>query len=289
MPEMDRPMLAYHRLSTDKSRLKNHLRTPSGNYLLSKARINSFFKADLYSKCDGVGLAQSSGVPIVHSWVADGTNFMSGSDNISAIQARYNCLFSRSRGTRGRDLKYMCARGCAQPETLNHMTQQCYASHGLRIRRHDDVCLYVIRSLQQKGFSVQSEPRFPYNHSFLKPDIVAYNSSNVFIIDFQVINDQFNLDLAHCNKVEKYSVLRPQLDPLRPNGSIFTSITVNWRGLVSPKSFASVTGSHLLRPGDFRVISARVLAWTRRLWRAHQSMSRRSPPRKNCQSNGRVP
>lgn len=71
----------------------------------------------------------------------------------------------------------------------------------------------------------------------MKPDLVVYNNSNTFNIDLQVINDQYSLDRARENKVGKYSVLNPQLDPLRPKGAIFTSLTTNWRGMIAPKVF----------------------------------------------------
>lgn len=112
------PMLYFHRLSLNRSRLCNPLSAQNGIILSSKSRINSFFKSDLYSIWDGAGLAQSSGVHVAHSWVADGSYLMSGSEYVSALQERYNCLINRSIGTRGRDISHLCARGCAQPETI---------------------------------------------------------------------------------------------------------------------------------------------------------------------------
>lgn len=282
------PMLAYHRLRFGRDRLWNLLRAPNGALLTSRTRIDTYFKRDLHARCDGLGLAQSSGVPIAHSWVSDGSSLMSGSEYISSIKVRYNCLFSRSRRSRGRDLIRYCSRGCAQPETMNHMLQVCYATHGLRVRRHNDICSYVKRSLEQKGLTVHFEPQFKYNDLVLKPDLVAYSNNNVFILDIQIINDQFNLRVAHMNKVTKYEVLRPQLDPLRPGGAVFMSLTVNWRGVFSVESFRLLTACHLLRPPDFRVLAARVLRWGFRLWHVHQHMTS-VIGKKDCPATRRVP
>lgn len=67
------PMPAYCRLSSNQSRLWSLMRAQNGTILSSKPRICSYFKSDLYSRCDGAGVAQSSCVAVAHSWVADGS------------------------------------------------------------------------------------------------------------------------------------------------------------------------------------------------------------------------
>lgn len=74
--------------------------------------------------------------------VGDGTSLMCGSEYISSIKVRYNCLFSRSRRTRRRALIRHCSRGYVMPETMNHILQICYATHGLHVRRHNDFFFY---------------------------------------------------------------------------------------------------------------------------------------------------
>lgn len=191
-----------------------------------------------HARCDGVRLARSSDVPSAHNWVSDGSIFMRAAEYVVAIQARYNYLFCLSRRTTGRSGNNLCSRGCAQPETLNHIVQACYTTHGLRIRRHDDLANYVKHSLTQKGLAVHSEPRFDVpGGTFMKPDLVAYSTNQTFLIDLQVRTDQFDLqvttdqfDFEKAHKPRsKSKIFRPQLDPLRPGGAIITSLTVNWR------------------------------------------------------------
>lgn len=79
-----------------------------------------------------------------------------------------------------------------KPETLNHVVQQCYSTHGMRIHRHDTLTNYLARSLVQKGFTVHREQLFQLpSCAKLKPDTMAYSVDQVLVIDTQVINDQY--------------------------------------------------------------------------------------------------
>lgn len=210
---------------------------PDESRLTSKARINSFFWHDFHSRCDGAGLRQTSIVPAASAWLTDGSSLMSGSEFIDAVHVQYNCLFSRAHATWGRDDNRLCSRGCRVPETLNHIVQQCFSNHGLRIKRHNAICKHIARSHEQKGYLVNEEPIFRMTDGRkLKPDIVAYNNDHSMIIDSQIINNQFPLTEAHRAKVEKYNVLIPQLQPLRPSGTLVTSFTMNWLGAIAVES-----------------------------------------------------
>lgn len=78
------------------------------------------------------------------------------------------------------------------------------------------------RSLEQKGYSVHNQPNFKDpTGTLLKPDI-AYSTDHSVLIDAQVINNQYPLDIAHENKVSKYSCLRGQLQHFQPQGTLIT-------------------------------------------------------------------
>lgn len=63
-------------------------------------------------------------------------------------------------------------------------------------------------------------------------------------------------------KVNKYEIVRPQLQPLRPNGvSSLLFLTYNWRGALSKDSAKFLLAFHILRSSDFKVIATRVLSW----------------------------
>lgn len=206
--------------------------------MTSKTRIASRWKLVLRRSCDGAGLSQMSDVPMASSWVVDGTDLLSGSDYLSCIHVRTNVPYCKSRVSRGRPcIGNLCSRGCQSPETLDHILQKCWSSHALRIRRHDNLCNYIARNLDNKGYSCHLEERHTLpSGQVLKPDITAYSENDILIIDAQVINDQFPLQEAHENKIKKYEPLKQQLTPLRPDGVKLTSLTLNWRGSISKDS-----------------------------------------------------
>lgn len=123
----------------------------------------------------GGDFRQTNSVLITNTWLSDGTSPMTGRNFISAVHIKYNCLYNKSCAFHGRDVDQHCSRGSNLPETLNHISKQCFSTLGLRIKRHDALSNYVKRSLTQRGYSVHSEPIFKVNNTKLKPDLVSYS------------------------------------------------------------------------------------------------------------------
>lgn len=187
-----------------------------GKTIRTSNQINSYYRRQLYSSVDSKGLKEAHKCSVAHPWVDDGTNFLSGKDYIKCIHLRYGVLFSKSHSARGRIKDNSCRRGCGQPETVNHILQNCYATHFIRIKRHDNLVKYIQKITQDKGFTVHIEKQYTINNLTLKPDLTIYSIDRVHTVDIQVINDQYPLETAHLNKKEKYTVLKQQLDGLRP-------------------------------------------------------------------------
>lgn len=143
---------------------------------------------------------------------------MSGREYIVAMHVRYNCLYSKSRAARGRDTEKFCSRDCRVSETLSSVFRH-------RIIKHRNALSnYLARSLEQRGHSVHREPLFRApNGRRLKTDLVTYCADHT--LDSQVINDPFSFTEAHQQKINKYGVLRPQLQDLHLNGVYFSSLT----------------------------------------------------------------
>ncbi|GBL74729.1 Retrovirus-related Pol polyprotein from type-2 retrotransposable element R2DM [Araneus ventricosus] len=194
------PLLAAKRGNSKEHMLLKY----EGKQLRTANAIYNMFRRQWQSTCDGCGLKGSSDVPSAHSWVLDGTSLLSGRDYISCIHVRLGVLFNRARATRGRKKQHLCARGCYQPETLNHIIQSCYSTHGARINRHNNIAKYLARIIGDRGATVHEEPHFQTETAGrLKPDLVIYTADRVVVVDVQVINDQYPLGLAHINKIEK--------------------------------------------------------------------------------------
>lgn len=144
---------------------------------------------------------------------------MTSRDYIKAIHIRYGVLFNKSTAARGSSSKdKSCHRGCGAAETLNHILQSCYSTHTARVKRHDAIVNYVHRVVQDRGMSVHKELQFRVGESTLKPDLVVYNQDRV-VVDVQIVNDQFPLEPAYCNKIKKYLPFNDQLAGLQPGGA----------------------------------------------------------------------
>lgn len=70
----------------------------------------------------------------------------------------------------------------------------------------------------------------------LKPDLVAYGVDHIVVIDVQIINNQYPLNIAHKNKIDKYLILKSRLQDQRLNGVFFMFVTYKWRGLLAANS-----------------------------------------------------
>lgn len=90
------PMDAHRRNVASKPYLRFQLTAPDGTAITSPA----MYKKDFHHHSDGKGLQQSAQVPHPHSWLTDGSSFLTGRDYIAATHLLYNCLFSKSHAAR---------------------------------------------------------------------------------------------------------------------------------------------------------------------------------------------
>lgn len=144
-------------------------------FLASRARVDTFFRKDLHSCCDGGRLHHCSSIPSTSVWLMKGSSFMSRSDSISTIHVHYNCLFNKSRAARCHSADKLYARGCRILETLNLISQQCFSTHRLRILWHNSIQATSLAALGSEN-TVYNEPIFhePTGRR-LKPGIMTYN------------------------------------------------------------------------------------------------------------------
>lgn len=117
------PMMALQRLSVDRERILWLTTARNGSRLTSKVRIDSFFKRDLHSRCNGAGLRRTSAAPAALAWFYDGGFFLTGNNFISLIHVKYVCLFTMFRVASGREADELCSHGCRVAEILNHVSQ----------------------------------------------------------------------------------------------------------------------------------------------------------------------
>jgi hypothetical protein len=255
------PILIRDRGININSRFLQKLTDDDGKPIKSQGAVQIMMKKRLAKTCDGAGLVQSSKAPAAHTWISDGSKFLSGRDYITCIHTRYQCLYTKARGSRGRLKDVVCSRGCAASETLNHIVQQCWCTHGDRIKRHNNIVQFLKRSAEQQGYTTHVEEVFTTPEGKLRPDLVLYSPEKVVVVDVQVINDQFPLRTAHHNKIVKYKdPLTPLLTGLRPAGPYFTTFTISWRGNICDQSASDlITEHHVIKRRDLKCLSSRTL------------------------------
>ena len=214
---------------------------------------------------------------------------------------RGSLLSSRARAARGVGRK-RTAKSCPFcPDSvgnLAHLLQSCRASHGLRVKRHDDVARSLGDCLRRKGMTVRYEPRIPQAGTFLKPDIVAYNDCEALVLDPIVMSTAANPADYLETKRRKYQVgevtahcralvLERRLGRSREAGegapvtdrvgrpwsdtsvevfSRIDGIAVDWRGCWCEESYNLLTRTLGFSPKLLEYISVRILNSGYRVW-----------------------
>lgn len=104
------------------------------------------------------------------------------------------------------------------------------------------------------------EPRIRTVDGIRKPDLVATKDHTTIVIDAQVVGEQTDLDAAHRSKINYYSNYKDEISQLTGTKEVlFSSVTVSWRGIWSPKSAKHLRGLFIISADDLKVISSRVL------------------------------
>lgn len=181
--------------------LSDGLLSIEGLKVINKNMIKLAWRKLLYLSLDGCSLKESASCASAHRWISDGSALMSGREFITDLHVRIGVLYSKSRALRDRETKSkQCGRGCSLPETLNHILQQCFYTHFTRVTRNDELAKYFKKLCLDRGRTLHYEPIFEtIDNCKLKPDLVIYEESCVSVVDIQVINAQFALNMAHAN------------------------------------------------------------------------------------------
>ena len=233
-----------------------------GTPMTEKWNRDMAFRLELFSTADCYGLEYAHQVPYVHRWATDGNLGMSGHRYCAAIALRSGVLYSRARSARGRpEANSSC--DCCGPnvvEHLGHILQVCSRTYGARIKRHDLLVMKIKKMLEYHNWTVLVEPKIRTPNSetlFVKPDLLAWKEERSVVLDVAVCSDDLAPDIAHEQKVHKYSNVPQIAQYFREMGKeppYFSAFAVNWRGVVSPKSAADLR-SFGVRKWDIRLLS----------------------------------
>ena len=183
------PIITHMRVMTPNFVGKAILPTIDGNVCKTKEDLYKYTSESLYRKLDGKGLKYSKNMPSNHTWKIHGTKLQTGKSFVSSIKVHGNLLATQARSARGRNETPMCNAGCNSRASLSHIAQACVRTHFNRVKRHDALVKFLDDRLQQLGFSTIIEPKIRTPAGLRKPDLVAHNGTQAYVIDAQVIND----------------------------------------------------------------------------------------------------
>ncbi|CAB0034374.1 unnamed protein product [Trichogramma brassicae] len=231
---------AFKEYLEDNIKTTEQLLTNGTTVMRTPADLRKFWAEQLYVRFDGAGLRLSGKINGQNNWISDGTRFLSGRDFVECIRTRINALPTRSRTGRGRAADRSCRGGCNKVETLNHISQNCHRTHDTRLKRHDAVGNYIQNILEKDGYQVAIEPKFQTSSGLRKPDYCATKEDSTLTIDIQIRSDSGDLDRNNRDKVRYYEEnqeLQSKIKERFGTSVIKTiAITLNWRGIWSPKS-----------------------------------------------------
>ena len=223
--------------------------THHGSLLTSTPQLRrQAFKHDLISeKVDGRGLRDANLVAGQHAWLEGGNTMMSGAKFSAAIGVRLGTLPTRGRNSRGRPGSPGGCSCCGSRirENLYHVLQTCPRTHGPRIARHDRILTEVEKVFTRLGYKTMIEPHFNTSQGLRKPDLLVWREGiSSVILDVAVSADNLpDPDTRHWDKVRYYSQydrISTGVESITGTRPEFSSVTLNWRGLFSPRSAADL-------------------------------------------------
>ena len=150
----------------------------------TKQDEREIWSSKLYSRVDGKGLGQHQDSKMINDWVNDCSLKISGADYIRAIQVRTNIH--------------------RQVTNSNHIFQVCQSTHGLRVKRDDDVVDMLNSSMKRKGYATFKEARLKYKKTFRKPDLIVTKGGKVIILDPIICGNTADLNERRLHKEVLY-------------------------------------------------------------------------------------
>ncbi|MPC35636.1 Retrovirus-related Pol polyprotein from type-2 retrotransposable element R2DM [Portunus trituberculatus] len=187
----------------------------------------------LYTSADGRGLSGCGSSPPTHEWVGDGSRLMQGSTYVHAIKTHLGVVNTRMRASRGRlGTPVLCDLGCGRPESLGHLLQSCPSS-----------------------------------------PVKSYRCFVNSLLEHGLWSGSLTLSRAHGLKCSYYDVgdIRAWVRERTGHTPVFTTLTINWRGLMSTPSYMALKSLGLIKP-ELRLLPVRAMEGSvATLW-AHRDM-----------------
>ena len=240
----------------------------SGEPISSTSDIDTVHRNKLTSEVNGRGLRYHQEVPQCHRWVREPTTLLTGKDYIRVLHLRFNLMLSNILKHRlNKNTNINCPVCVNSVHSTAHVLQICPRTHGPRIQRHNAVAKLLHNDLLAKGFALDWEPLFKIATGNLKPDIIARIAEEAYILDVSIISDNYDLEEAYANKVNKYSggdLLSQVRERYNVAEVIVGAVILNWRGAMATSTYnliANMTGTTKVALYSVRTLQYGLYIW----------------------------
>jgi hypothetical protein len=179
-----------------------------GKMVSTKSEVYDLWKESLEASVDQRTLVSREYGLCTRAWWTDPSFHLGRSgDFIKAIHVRYKTLSTPTRLRRRNQGDGRCRIDLTPDASLTHISQVCAITHGFRSKRHNELSDRLQRGLKAAGWRLIAEPHILTDHSFVKPDIVAWKEcGKVVVIDPCVTGDSVEyLRNRAAEKTAKYS------------------------------------------------------------------------------------
>lgn len=252
-----------------------------GERLYSSEHRAKHWARRLYESVDGRELRDCGKTSASTRWIDADALGVPGKDYIQYHHTRINSLPTRVRTSRGQrpvHCNIKCRAGCGCTETAAHVIQNCFRTHGGRVKRHDAVCKTLADHMRSRGMRVHMEPRLKTSVGLKKPDLLVAKKGKGFIVDAQVVSGAVPLDDSHRRKVEKYDISpvreeAAKLLGITPPDVAVLSCTLSWRGVWSGESARSLQTNLDIPIGLLAGITTRVMQGSHTNWTRWNKMT----------------
>jgi len=228
----------------------------------AKKRLKAEEEAKSWSdlRSQGQGVQDYCNDKIGNYWLQH-PSVLKASRYIDALRLRTNTYGTRVVLARANSvhMDVTCRRCHVQPETIVHVLGLCIHTKQLRIKRHDEVKIFIVSKLVPSK-PVTVEPTLNANGKLYKPDLIIKSENKAFIVDVTVrYGHRDYLQRANQEKKDKCA---PCLEKIRQQllceESEVLPIVVGSRG-VMPRSTAENLKTLGLKKNDILTIALNVL------------------------------
>lgn len=132
------------------------------------------------------GLQCASEDPSSRDWLRSTPHGWTGCDIVKAVQLQNNNMPVKGIMSKLSNER-LCRSDCSKVEPINHVLQQCSATHWKRIEHHNHIARRVAKHAREENWKTDKEPHVRHSDGILfKPDIAIHQENRITITNNSV-------------------------------------------------------------------------------------------------------